>query len=129
MKARVMTSLATLFFSVSAFAGQLNYTYSNTEYCELKEQGVSSNYLKAYAKKLGLTPAYRECKQLMGIEVSTQEQDVQQAPGLAKAKPARGNRSQFIDHNSVIRLPQSAINKLKDLTEEEREEVLNKIFF
>jgi hypothetical protein len=81
-----------------------NYTYSNTEYCELVEQNAVDNLLKAYAKKLGFTP---ETAQL------TQDAEAQ---------------IRAYSRGSARKLPASVIQQLKAMPIEQRRAALVQIY-
>ena len=92
-----------------------NYTYSNTEYCELVAQSAADNLLKAYAKKLGFTPARNACVQLLNPVTAQLTQD---AEAQIRAY-ARG---------SARKLPASVVRQLKAMPEQQRRAALVQIY-
>lgn len=92
-----------------------NYTYSNTEYCELVAANASDNLLKAYAKKLGFTPARAVCVKLLNPMTAQLTQD-------ADAQIRAYSRG------SARKLPASLIQQLKAMPEHERRAALVKIY-
>ncbi|MCA1930337.1 hypothetical protein [Rheinheimera sp.] len=92
-----------------------DYTYSNTEYCELVAQNAAENMLKAYAKKLGFTPARSSCAQLLNPLTARLTQD-------AEAQIRAYSRG------SARKLPASLIQQLKAMPEQQRREALVQIY-
>ena len=110
---------AAVFTVVTMLAGQAqaasDYTYSNTEYCELVAQNAADNLLKAYAKKLGFTPARSACVKLL---VPLTAQLTQDAEAQIRAY-SRG---------SARKLPASVIQQLKAMPEQQRRAALVQIY-
>lgn len=92
-----------------------NYTYSNTEYCELVAQNAVDNLLKAYAKKLGFTPARNACVQLLNPMTAQLTQD-------AEAQIRAYSRG------SARKLPASVVQHLKAMPVEQRRAALVQIY-
>lgn len=76
--------------------------YSTEGYCLLANEGVTNDYLKAYAKKLGTKPSDKVCKSFKEIVASARPKDWDYPSG----KPYPG---------SVIRLSASQVELLKSL--------------
>lgn len=112
MTAAVFT-LATLVAGQSQAAS--SYTYSNTEYCELVAANAADNLLKAYAKKLGFTPARPACVQLLNPMTAQLTQD-------AEAQIRAYSRG------SARKLPASLIQQLKAMPEQQRRAALVEIY-
>ncbi|KKL01293.1 hypothetical protein EIK76_11760 [Rheinheimera mesophila] len=112
MTAAVFT-LATLVVGQSQAAS--SYTYSNTEYCELVAANAADNLLKAYAKKLGFTPARTACVQLLNPMTAQVTQD-------AEAQIRAYSRG------SARKLPASLIQQLKAMPEQQRRAALVQIY-
>jgi hypothetical protein len=110
---------AAVFTVVTMLASQAqaasDYTYSNTEYCELVAQNAADNLLKAYAKKLGFTPVRSACVQLL---VPMTAQLTQDADAQIRAY-SRG---------SARKLPASVIQQLKAMPEQQRRAALVQIY-
>lgn len=106
-------TLATL--AASQVQAASDYTYSNTEYCELAEQNAADNLLKAYAKKLGFTPARTACAQLLNTVSARLPQD-------ADAQIRAYSRG------SARKLPASTIQQLKAMPEQQRRAALVQIY-
>lgn len=106
-------TLATL--AASQVQAASDYTYSNTEYCELVEQNAADNLLKAYAKKLGFTPARTTCAQLLNTVSARLTQD-------ADAQIRAYSRG------SARKLPASMIQQLKAMPEQQRRAALVQIY-
>lgn len=92
-----------------------DYTYSNTEYCELVAQNAVDNLLKAYAKKLGFTPARSACVQLLNPMTAQLTQD-------AEAQIRAYSRG------SARKLPASVVQQLKAMPMEQRRAALVQIY-
>ncbi len=76
--------------------------YSTEGYCLLANEGVTDDYLKAYAKKLGTKPSDKVCKSFKEIVASARPKDWDYPAG----KPYPG---------SVVRLSASQVELLKSL--------------
>jgi len=114
-----MKFIAAVFTVTALMAGQAQaaaeYTYSNTEYCELVAQHAADSLLKAYAKKLGFTPSRSLCAQLAE---PMSAQLIQDAEAQIRAY-SRG---------SARKLPASLIQQLKAMPEQQRRAALVQIY-
>ncbi|OBP14131.1 hypothetical protein A5320_15905 [Rheinheimera sp. SA_1] len=81
--------------------------YSTEGYCVLGNEGVSEDYLKAYAKKLGTTPSMRLCHSFKEIVAEARPKDWDYPEG--RAYPG-----------SVVILSQSQVTLLKSLKKTEQ---------
>lgn len=81
--------------------------YSTEGYCLLANEGVSNDYLRAYAKKLGTKPSDKVCSSFKDIVASARPKDWDYPGG----KPYPG---------SVIKLSASQIELLKSLKKAEQ---------
>ncbi len=114
-----MKFIAAVFAVTALLAGQAqadsDYTYSNTEYCELAAQNAADSLLKAYAKKLGFKPAYSACVKLLNPMTAQLTQD-------AEAQIRAYSRG------SARKLPASLIQQLKAMPEQQRLAALVQIY-
>jgi len=76
--------------------------YSTEGYCVLANEGVSDDYLKAYAKKLGAKPSVRVCNSFKEIVAESRPKDWDYPAG--RAYPG-----------SVVKLSPSQVALLKSL--------------
>jgi hypothetical protein len=110
---------AAVFFAATVLANQAqaasDYTYSNTEYCELAAQNASDNLQKAYAKKLGFTPARSACVQLLN-------------PLTARLSLDAEAQIRAYSRGSARKLPASLIQQLKAMPEQQRRAALVQIY-
>jgi len=77
MKKSLLLFMATLVFS-SQFCQAEDVdqvVYSTEGYCVFANEGVSEEYLKAYAKKLGSKPSARVCSSFKDIVAESQPKD------------------------------------------------------
>jgi hypothetical protein len=81
--------------------------YSTEGYCVLSNEGVSEDYLKAYAKKLGAKPSVRVCNSFKEIVAESRPKDWDYPAG--RAYPG-----------SVVRLSPSQVALLKSLKKAEK---------
>lgn len=100
LKALLIGSLTLTFLSLSVNANDDMTTYSTEGYCLIKKSGESTGLLKAYAKKLGVTPSQSACKVFNEFVMKSQPKDWDYKGG----KPYPG---------SALRLSPSQIKKLK----------------
>lgn len=61
--------------SLPAIAGEEAVTYSTEGYCTLAKAGVTEGHMKAYAKKLGMTPSKKVCKSFNDYVSSVQPKE------------------------------------------------------
>lgn len=92
-----------------------NYTYSNTEYCELVAQSAADNLLKAYTKKLGFIPTRSACVQLLNPMTAQLTQDVEA-------------QIRAYSRGSARKLPASIVQQLKAMPQQQRRAALVQIF-
>lgn len=100
MKIKTLSIAALAALSFNALAGD-EVTYSTEGYCTLSKEAVSSGYLEAYAKKLGMTPSKKTCKSFSDFVSSVQPKEWDYRGG--KLYPG-----------SVIKLSPSQIEKIKE---------------
>jgi hypothetical protein len=112
MTVAVFTAMTLLSLQVQAAT---TYTYSNTEYCELVAQNSAENLLKAYAKKLGFTPARAACVQLL-------------SPLTARLTLDADAQIRAYSRGSARKLPASLVQQLKAMPEAQRRAALAEIY-
>ncbi len=94
--------------SHSAFAEDADeVVYSTEGYCVLSNEGVSDEYLNAYAKKLGAKPSMKVCNSFKEIVAESRPKDWDYPEG--RAYPG-----------SVVILSQSQVTLLKSLKKTEQ---------
>lgn len=76
--------------------------YSTEGYCVLANEGVSDDYLKAYAKKLGVKPSARVCLSFKEIVAESRPKDWDYPEGQAYP-------------GSIVKLSPSQVTLLKSL--------------
>ena len=93
--------------TISAVVEEEEFLYSTEGYCVLGNEGVSEDYLKAYAKKLGTTPSMRLCHSFKEIVAESRPKDWDYPGG--RAYPG-----------SVVKLSPSQVALLKSLKKAEK---------
>ncbi len=107
MKKQIFFNLATvsglLFSAATSFStiASTDTTFTVEGYCTLKKEKVSTNYLKAYARKLGFKPHRRVCHKISKVVEEFQ-------PKSWDYKAGR------LYPGSVIRLSPNQIKKIKE---------------
>jgi len=96
----ISTLAITAFSTFVVNAGDEKMTYTTEGYCLYKKAGEPDGYLKAYAKKLGVTPSKSVCKSFNDFVANAQPKDWDYRGG----KPYPG---------SALRLTAAQIEKLK----------------
>jgi hypothetical protein len=94
--------------SQSVFAEDADeVVYSTEGYCVLSNEGVSDDYLKAYAKKLGAKPSMKVCNSFKEIVAESRPKDWDYPGG--RAYPG-----------SIVKLSPSQVALLKSLKKVEK---------
>lgn len=102
--------------NIGAAQAAEQHSYSNSGYCQLAAKGTSQyqrNLLAAYAGKLGYAPSQRECRNL-------QQQRTVPAPVFEL-----GSAIKQFEQGSVRKLPNTTIEKLKELDRSRQQQWFN----
>lgn len=77
MKKNLLIFMASAIFSSPFLQAEdvVDIIYSTEGYCVFANEGVSEEYLNAYAKKLGIKPSVRVCKSFQEIVAESQPKD------------------------------------------------------
>ena len=104
--------------NIGAAQAAEQHSYSNSGSCQLAAKGTSQcqrNLLAAYAGKLGYVPSQRECRNL-------QQQRTTAAPVFEL-----GSAIKQFEQGSVRKLPNTTIEKLKELDRSRQQQWFNQV--